>query len=389
MELAPVAVPVSTPDPGAAVRPAVVIPARAGRAGGRLPALDALRLLAALSVMSFHYLGTQNNAYIWGENPHQFAPKVHDASLYGFLGVEFFFLISGFVICMSSWGRTLKQFAVSRISRLFPAYWCAIVLSAVVIAAVPIIGWNANDHIDFRLVLANLTMAPGPLHAEQFDGVVWTLWVEARFYLLMAGMIAIGMNYRRMVAFCGLWLMAALVVMDTRATLLDEFVLSQYTGVFVAGIAVYLMRRYGQNLLLWGLLGFAWCVELAALYSRMAGRIYDNGVSLSWGAGAALITGGLCLLLLVAIGPLSRIRWRWLTTAGMLTYPFYLVHQSLGIPMIVELRHHFPELRRVGVLGVVVVSMLLAAWLIHRLVERPGGRWLKNGLAKSLTPRAD
>jgi len=363
--------------------------AKPAQGGGRLPALDGLRLLAALSVMAFHFLGIQHNWHIWGENPHSFAPKVHDASLYGFLGVEFFFLISGFVISMSSWGRTPKQFFVSRIARLFPAYWFAILISAAVIAAFPIAYWNAGDHVTLRLVISNLTMAPSALHAEMFDGVVWTLWVEARFYLLMAAMVVIGMNYRRMLAFCGLWLMAALVVMDTHATFLDEFVLSQYTGVFVAGIAVYLMRRFGQNMVLWGLLGFAWAVELSALYTRMSGREYDNGKPLSWSIAAALITVGLILLLLVAIGPLGRLRWRWLTTAGVMTYPLYLLHQALGIPMIVELRRHAHALGRTATLAIVVVTMLLLAWLVNRVVERPLSRVLKRGLTNGLSVKAD
>lgn len=381
---------VTVPAPsGEAVADPVPVAPPKSAGGGRLPALDALRLLAALSVMAFHFLGIQHNWHIWGENPGTFAPAAHNASLYGFLGVEFFFLISGFVICMSSWGRTVKQFFISRIARLYPAYWFAILLSAAVIAAFPVAYWNANDHLSLRLVVANLTMAPSALHAEMFDGVVWTLWVEARFYLLMAAMVAIGMNYRRMLAFCGLWLMAALVVMDTHSTFLDEFVLSQYTGVFVAGIAVYLMRRFGQNLVLWGLLGFAWALELTELYSRMSGRAYDNGKPLSWGIAATLITVGLVLLILVAIGPLGRIRWRWLTTAGVMTYPLYLTHQALGIPMIVMLRHHAHALGRTVTLAVVVVSMLLLAWLIHRFVERPSSKWLKRGLTNGLSIKGD
>jgi peptidoglycan/LPS O-acetylase OafA/YrhL len=39
----------------------------------------------------------------------------------GWTGVYLFFLISGFVICMSAWGRSVGQFAASRITRLFPA----------------------------------------------------------------------------------------------------------------------------------------------------------------------------------------------------------------------------------------------------------------------------
>lgn len=54
--------------------------------------------------------------------------------------MEIVFLISCFVICMRAWGRTVGEFAVSRLSRLFPAYWVGIVLTALVVKMWPTTG---------------------------------------------------------------------------------------------------------------------------------------------------------------------------------------------------------------------------------------------------------
>ncbi|WP_158844805.1 acyltransferase family protein, partial [Streptomyces sp. NRRL WC-3742] len=355
-------------------------------AGARLAVLDGMRLIAALAVAGFHYLSAISPA-LWGPSPKEFAYPLHHASMYGWLGVEAFFLISGFVICMSSWGRTAGQFAASRISRLYPAYWAAVVLIVARIALIPMQTHDVSSVIHPRVVLANLTMFPDALHASLLDGVAWTLAVEAHFYLLMAVLLAFGTTYHRVMGFCVIWLAAALITSETKSKFLDDLVLSQYAGLFVAGIAVYLMYRFGQNLMLWVVLGFAWCYEMAVLPNRLAGHSREWGSQslCSWTVAAAALTAFLALLLLATVGPLARIRWRWLMTAGALTYPFYLIHQSLGLPMAGELTAHAPWLGPWGRLALTTASMLLLAWIIHRVVEKPLGRTLRRHLDQALT----
>ncbi|WP_433296586.1 acyltransferase family protein [Actinoplanes sp. CA-030573] len=75
----------------------------------------------------------------------------------GWMGVECFFVISGFVICMSSWGRTLPEFFLSRVTRLMPLYVVAVVVSAAALTIWPLksAGPAKAD------VLYNLTMLTG------------------------------------------------------------------------------------------------------------------------------------------------------------------------------------------------------------------------------------
>lgn len=67
---------------------------------GRVFALDGLRLLAALSVVAYHYTARVGS---WPKKPEAIFPAVFPVTAYGWLGVHLFFLISGFVICMSCW----------------------------------------------------------------------------------------------------------------------------------------------------------------------------------------------------------------------------------------------------------------------------------------------
>ena len=94
----------------------------------RLRVLDGLRLVAALSVMAYHYTARTSNA--WDGDVRAVWPGVGRLTQYGYLRVNLFFLISGFVILMTAWGRTVETFAVSRVTRLFPAYWVGVALTA-------------------------------------------------------------------------------------------------------------------------------------------------------------------------------------------------------------------------------------------------------------------
>ncbi|AYG78138.1 hypothetical protein DWB77_00245 [Streptomyces hundungensis] len=348
---------------------------------GRLAAVDGLRLLAAAGVAAYHYVGTPTPRF-WGENYDlpQVAPLLHAVSGYGWLGVEAFFLISGFVICMSCWDRTPAQFAVSRIARLFPLYWAVVLLIVAMGAVTVLVGQRSGAPTDLRTTLGNLTMIPRPLGVEFTAGVAWTLWVEARFYLLMAALLLIGLTYRRVVAFGFLWLVLASVGRELHSAAVDELLLTQYAGLFVTGIALYLMHRFGSNLLLWLLGGFAWCYTLTVLQDRVAGHPTST-----WGPSAAVLTGFL-LLLLLACGPLRHLQWRVLVYAGALTYPFYLVHQSLGIPLTRGILKSVPVLGLLPSIAVGLSCSLLLAAVLNRQIDRRFGRVVRRRLTAALDP---
>jgi peptidoglycan/LPS O-acetylase OafA/YrhL len=84
----------------------------------------------------------------------------------------------------------------------------------------------------------------------------------------------------------------------------------------------------------------------------------------------------------VAAGWTRWAAWPWLTTAGALTYPFYLVHEHLGW-FVIRVLHRGWGLPPWPTLAVTVLAMLGLAWLIHRFVETPFGPKLKRALKNS------
>jgi peptidoglycan/LPS O-acetylase OafA/YrhL len=85
---------------------------------------------------------------------------------------------------------------------------------------------------------------------------------------------------------------------------------------------------------------------------------------------------------LVATHRLSWLRWRGFTVLGMLTYPLYLVHQTISRTFVPRL---LPHMGRWEVLAVLIASALVIACLIHVLVERPAQRLLRPRLKAALT----
>ncbi|MFF4649466.1 acyltransferase family protein [Streptomyces sp. NPDC001380] len=354
-------------------------PQRVRPARPRLYVLDGLRLLAALGVMSWHYTGIQEHEAIWGGRTRDAVPEAHAVGQYGWMGVELFFLISGFVICMSCWGRTPKDLFRSRVVRLLPAYWVGVLATSAALFLVhpP---WVSGPGLTFSKVLANLTMGQSGLRAGDIDPVYWTLWVELRFYVLFAVVAALGVTYRRVVLFCGVWMLAALLTPRAGLPLLDLVVMPQYAPFFIAGVAMYLMYRVGPNPLLWGIVGFSYLVAQWQMHTLVIPYVSGSKHPLSFPVVLALLTLAFLAVLGAALGVFSRVRWKWLTAAGALTYPLYLLHQELGWIALMKLRDTMPPYAR---LAVVAAAVLAAAWLVHRLVERPASRVLRRWIDSS------
>src|SRR3954469_15820990 len=140
----------------------------------RVPALDLLRFLAAFGVMLYHYVSHRPR----GDGG---LPLMATVTQQGYLGVDVFFMISGFVILWSAHGRSGTGFARARILRLYPEFWLAMLITTLALFALS----GPGHHIDILQLLGNATMVPQYVGVQMIDGVYWTLAVEIKFYVLV------------------------------------------------------------------------------------------------------------------------------------------------------------------------------------------------------------
>ncbi|MEU1945608.1 acyltransferase [Streptomyces sp. NPDC020125] len=357
----------------------------AARGGGhpvRLRALDGLRLLAALMVAAYHYGGRDGEiAQAWGSSPRAQFPTLSSTFAYGCLGVQIFFVISGFVICMSGWGRPLRSFFASRVSRLYPAYWVAIILVTAVFA-LPWVTYKAVSPSD---ALVNLTMLQQPLGVDRVLGVCWTLWAELRFYALFALFVVLpGATRHRVVLFCAVWTLGSAFAEAANLPLLDIVLMPEYSSYFIGGMGIYLLHRFGHDALSWGIIGISFLIgQHYAIRDLWHPANIDAFSYRSAAAIIGVVAFGYVAVTLIALGKLNWANWRWLTVAGALTYPFYLVHEHLGW-VVVWVLHQKLGIPSYGTFALTVLVMLGLAWLLYRFVEQK----LTPVIKRSLTTRS-
>jgi peptidoglycan/LPS O-acetylase OafA/YrhL len=340
----------------------------------RLGALDALRLFAALAVVGFHF--TARHSPGWnGPAPEELA-GVGRFTAYGAMGVPLFFVISGFVLLMSAWGKGVPEFVASRVGRLFPAYWVAVAFSIVLVLYV----WPENPafllhEISRPAALLNLTMLQGAFGVPDVDGVYWTLWYEARFYFLIALLMLVGLTRNRILAFALLWPIAGAIAEQAGSSLLTTLLIPDFSPFFAGGMLLYLIFRDGHDLGTWLLVALQVAVAVHRAIPRFTTAFtMDTTMPASPARIALLACACFALVALVTLTPASEWRARWMTAAGALTYPLYLMHENLGWYVI----HLSRDV--LGPWGAVLVATtfaLLAAIAVHHLVERPFGARLR------------
>lgn len=329
----------------------------------RLLEIDLLRITAALSVVIYHYTFSGYARHLTSIA----FPALSVVTRYGYLGVDMFFTISGFVVLLSAWGRRPHEFVISRVVRLYPAYWVAVTLTTIVAITLS----RGLFKVTPLQYVANMTMLNAVAHVSNIDVVYWTLYAEIRFYFVIFVLSCVGISRNRVLAVLWGWL-AATAIIEAHvlpagiASTLDIVVQSQWSHYFIAGMALCLIYRAGFSWQLGAILGLAYAnaVYQAINFGHLVSNRYHQ--TLHSPVIAGIITAIFLVMTLIALRITRRFGRPWFAVAGALTYPLYLVHAYNGFVIINLIGRH---LNRWVLLVLMVTSMLGLAYAIHRLIE--------------------
>lgn len=235
--------------------------------------LDLMRFLSALSVALFHY--TYCGYAALNFSPVAFL-EIGKITRYGYLGVQCFFIISGYVILLSARGKTVRQFFLSRVSRLYPAFWVACTLTFIVkLIGGPGLGETQMSHYLHAGPLQyaySMTMLHELAGAQAMDSAYSTLTVELLFYLLVSMLIA----YKLMrhidlflIALLGYGLLPGL---PSSGTFFHTLFFPASAPFFVAGMLFFLLQQpAGWTKLRYLLLVVAYALAIPLEFSKQLG----------------------------------------------------------------------------------------------------------------------
>jgi len=336
--------------------------AHASRPDRHFASIDILRLVAAVAVVGFHvfFRGAASTPPL---SPA--FPTIAPVAIYGYLGVNLFFMISGFVIAWSAEGRRADGFAVARAVRIYPAFFVCMTLSfaAMTAAGAPSLTPGIQGY------LANLTMVAPAFGQPFMDGVYWSIVLEIVFYGWMTLAIASGAFQSYRLELVAGWL--ALSMLNEFALgsgALRMLLVTEFAPWFAAGILLQHLRCYGRSGEALMLLAAAFLFASVNLQVTRNWMLDHYGIAGSQG-GLLASNIGIFAVMICAILLAGRIRpSRWTLAIAGLTYPLYLLHQNIGYILIDALASY---VGRWTAAAAAICGLIALSWAIWRYVEPP------------------
>ncbi|RYY70632.1 MAG: acyltransferase [Chitinophagaceae bacterium] len=302
-----------------------------------------LRGAASLMVCLFH-LSLGNSALF---------PSSHwikQAFLSGYVGVEVFFILSGYVICIAfpkteGAGNTTR-FLLKRFTRIEPPYFVSILLVIVLNTFSHLITGVPNP-INYADLVRHLVYLNNFYPGTYVNIVYWTLGIEFQYYLLIALLFPlIRRSAIHLFATLGIFFILSCLPYPRHVA-----IVLPYLGYFGLGIVLsfYKQKHIGRPLAIAGSVMFLLQLFFLASFKGLAGGIVVSSILLFW-----------------------RYATNIIKFFSMISFSLYLTHVPIGGKVInLGLRYVETPLARYLLLLVSVVISIAFAFAFYKLVEQP------------------
>lgn len=351
---------------------------------GQFAGIQAARGLAAVLVVIHHAAGTLALSKYAG-----LAIAGGFFVPFGRAGVDFFFVLSGFIIYWVHGAdighrEQLGTYGAKRLARIFPVYWVIFAVLVAVYFAAP--GLGLGHERTPQALLSGLVLFPMP--QPPIVGVAWTLSHELLFYGLFAVMIA---SRRIGVALIAGWALCIVVSLSLGEQAYPfSFIFNVKNLEFLLGIGVAMAVRRTALASSWQ--SAALVIAGAAIFTATAvlelftSEFRHSPQTLLYGLGAAMMLLG--VVQAERAGQIKSVPG-WMKLIGDASYSVYLFHFTILVVLI-------KITKATGLMASVPLPLLLVALVatataagvgIYRLIERPLTRSAQRWLLARMAPR--
>jgi len=357
---------------------------------GRIELLDSFRFIAVLFVVLYHYYSRWAIPY-YPKNIYPYGGVAASYFQYGYLGVNFFFMISGFVILyMLEKTSTFKGFLLNRLIRLFPPMLLCASLTYLLVKFLdksynfPLFHSQSLDFLP-SLTFTNTqfwnTLIPGKKF-DYIDGSYWTLHYEVTFYII-AGVL----YFIKKSNFISNWLLFTSLIVIINACRVHFFLQNHYFSLFISwfplanqiifftvGLIAYVFY-FKKHISKWNII--LSCLLILFEYHHYAFDINLVIILVLFTALLAMFTFKPQYLNFLKIKTFQRI--------GLISYTIYLIHQFVGLILINKISqwvNYGPFILYIPIL--VIILIIFFADCSYRFFERPVSSFLKKLLSKHI-----
>jgi peptidoglycan/LPS O-acetylase OafA/YrhL len=365
----------------------------------RISILDGFRAIAIISVLLYHYFS-------------RWTPPKNEISLYpyksaynyfgyGYLGVQFFFIISGFVIFFTLDNTSnFSSFWKKRLIRLVPSILIATIITFIVFRLFDITNLFPSSH-ELKNFLPSITFIhPGVLNNlfSNFDfnyinGSYWSLWPEIQFYALSSFLYYISKDkfIRNFILVSGFLIAANYFIKNISGSnqlhlVLPPFFLLNYIKwvengfdliehlpFFCLGVIFYLLfKNNNSNQKSSGYVKFFLSILiLFIVYSGLENKV--RMISL-----LMIILFFAFIYIPKVLAPFEN---KTITSIGESSYFLYLIHENIGILIIYSFGSYFLPF------GFILPVLLIITWIVlsnlYTLkIDKKINNWLKVKILK-------
>ncbi len=325
----------------------------------RVEFCDTLRSLAIIIVVFSHYLigFPALPGFLYNPSDVTVFYSLHEylSWLDGAYGVAIFFLISGFLIPLSIKRYGVKSFFIARFFRLVPTYSACLLI---VICVSLIFGTMQLEGALLLDYLLNITMMRDIIGGKILDSVIWTLEVEAKFYLYLGVLYLLLKKY---FYYCSLLniLVFSLFILGNVSPMYRYLGTISFMFVGVCFHFIYFGSRNEK------------IVSIAAIIPNLLIMIYSFNRYYS-GDFVSIIYFKSLIVFLIVISIFKFVNAKtpsYIKYIANISYPLYAIH-VIGYPLLSYFCYKL-GLNGGAALVVTILIICLFSHLIHKLIENP------------------